>query len=350
MAVDFNPMLARSLANEMNAAEGMYAIGNLLGDKGWYPGKFLAKGVGAVGGAAAGLPGRIGEKMRDDRGLFQGGDKGRIFGRFRDDLGQSFQDAKTSGLLGALFKQKNQKNIDDLVDAGGVDDTTGGGKVGGIPPVGTPERKAYYDSKNWAYDDTIPGYQAAVGAAKAGASAAKNVANKTAANNPLANINPLNANPFMSPYSPLTYMNPFGQISMAKNIINSIQDSKGGNFNPLIPGPGAIAGLAAQYGPKLDEYLSQPPTEPSTSPWHYGDRTKSSWQNFKDDWSKSSSQLTKHAPSLPIGALPMIGPIHAISQMYQAGINPLAGSGGQAFGGGGPTNVGPDVNLAEQSY
>lgn len=47
--VDFSPLLARTLAKELKEAEAGYSIGHSLGQKGWYPGKYAAEGIGAAG-------------------------------------------------------------------------------------------------------------------------------------------------------------------------------------------------------------------------------------------------------------------------------------------------------------
>lgn len=108
MAVDFNPMLARSLASEQNMANSMYDIGSLLADKGYFPGKFLGRGLGLLGGAVAGLPNRMAPLMKDDSGWFQGGEKGRLFGRFRDEVDEGYEMGKEKGILGLSMKAEDK--------------------------------------------------------------------------------------------------------------------------------------------------------------------------------------------------------------------------------------------------
>ena len=136
--IDFNPMLARNLADEMFVKEGAYKTGQHLGDLGWYPGKFAAKGTGLLAGLLAGAPAR----MKDDKGLFQGGEQGRLFGRARDDMGGAYGKGKEglSGLLASLFNKDKQMP------------SSPAGLTG-------QERKDWYDANNWAYDETIEGYE-----------------------------------------------------------------------------------------------------------------------------------------------------------------------------------------------
>tara|TARA_R100001594_G_scaffold55921_1_gene89620 strand:+ start:926 stop:1849 length:924 start_codon:yes stop_codon:yes gene_type:complete len=58
---------------------------------------------------------------------------------------------------------KKQANVDikqdlgqDIVNATIDSSNAVDNSFGAIPAVGTPERKAYYDLRNWKYDDTIP--------------------------------------------------------------------------------------------------------------------------------------------------------------------------------------------------
>lgn len=55
-------------------------------------------------------------------------------------------------------------------------------------------------------------------------------------------------------------------------------------YNPMMPMMGPIGGLLGPLVGAADDYMSQPPEEPNRSAWHYGDDSKSGWQNFKDNW------------------------------------------------------------------
>jgi hypothetical protein len=109
-------------------------------DTGWFPGKHLATGIGRLGGGAvntaealARLPKNIRQKIKEggnpftnQTGLFQGGEKNRVLGRFRDAMEGGYQ------------QQRRPRSMADF-------------------PLHSPERKAEYDRRNWAYDDTIKG-------------------------------------------------------------------------------------------------------------------------------------------------------------------------------------------------
>ena len=152
MAVDFNPMLARSLAKEQNIAEGMYDIGSLLAEKGYFPGKYLGGGLGLLGGAIAGLPGRIAPKMKDDSGLFQGGKKGRVFGRFRDEMEKGYDIGKEKGILGLSMK------ADDKVKAGGTP-TADSGSPATVPTVPTVNDFVYNAIEDMPYTTNQQDYE-----------------------------------------------------------------------------------------------------------------------------------------------------------------------------------------------
>jgi len=140
--------------------------------QGWFPGKHLAQGMGNVAGRVAAMPGNIkarGNPMTNQTGLFQGGEQGRVLGRFRDALEGGFQQGRggnpilqakaneARGMSGPAFKSAAQGMIRPF---NFKSPTSGvlGPQGGGMPGVGTEERKAEYDRRGWAYDDTIPGY------------------------------------------------------------------------------------------------------------------------------------------------------------------------------------------------
>ena len=125
MAVDFNPMLARNLVKELSAKEAAYGLGQQLGGKGFYPGKYLGKGMGLLGEAIAGMPSKIKKGlgnissgamrglegihtgMTDDEGWFQGGMHDRMFGRPQDEM--DIMKSKLGGLLKNLpYKPQGQ--------------------------------------------------------------------------------------------------------------------------------------------------------------------------------------------------------------------------------------------------
>tara|TARA_R110002012_G_scaffold321346_1_gene548773 strand:+ start:694 stop:1407 length:714 start_codon:yes stop_codon:yes gene_type:complete len=114
LKVDFNPQLARSLASEVSASENAYSLGRALGDKGYFPGKYAAKGLGGALGFAMSSPDRIRKgynklstNMIDDKGLFQGGRQNRLFGRFRDEMGDAYQ----KGLMGAYNNKSGSFDV-----------------------------------------------------------------------------------------------------------------------------------------------------------------------------------------------------------------------------------------------
>ncbi len=114
MAIDFNPMLARSLAKEQMAMQGAYGLGQLLGSEATKGKVNELKGkvneLNLLGMAKEGLskvpkikdismpqlegireklmnimPGGLIQSMTDDKGLFRGGMNDRVFGRLRDE-------------------------------------------------------------------------------------------------------------------------------------------------------------------------------------------------------------------------------------------------------------------------
>tara|TARA_R110001583_G_scaffold38498_3_gene124402 strand:- start:4621 stop:5763 length:1143 start_codon:yes stop_codon:yes gene_type:complete len=145
--------------------------------QGWFPGKHLAQGIGNVAGRVSAIPGNIkarGNPMTNQTGLFQGGEQGRVLGRFRDAMQGGFQQGRggnpilqakaNEGMSTPTFRGQAQGMIPpfNFQGPGG----SGGGMLdggsqppgGGMPGVGTEERKAEYDRRGWAYDETIPGY------------------------------------------------------------------------------------------------------------------------------------------------------------------------------------------------
>lgn len=136
MAVDFNPMLGRNLAKEMQNKESLYSIGQVLGENNYFPGKFL--GGGALGAFNLGkkgfkkIPGLLSmlkKSMINDKGLFQGGmdigpNKDKIFGRLRDEANIVKSDLKGKLKYGLDF-DPNKPNIGTLGDREKVMDPKG---------------------------------------------------------------------------------------------------------------------------------------------------------------------------------------------------------------------------------
>jgi len=113
MAIDFNPMLARSLAKEATATQGAYGLGQSLASPQGIDGLLKMFNKGKTGAENAkeitseygnklkqgiakkkdsfldfvkNAPSNLKQNMIDDKGLFQGGMNPRLFGRARDEM------------------------------------------------------------------------------------------------------------------------------------------------------------------------------------------------------------------------------------------------------------------------